>query len=98
MPLPHPRVELHIAVDNYAADKHPDVQAWLARHPRITLHFTPPSGSWRNMEIFFGIITRQGQTSCSRVAAQVREVRSRDTSRDVGRPGAAPDRCLHLHR
>jgi transposase len=56
----HPRVELHIVVDNYATHKHPDVQAWLARHPRITLHFTPTSGSWLNMvEIFFGIITRQ---------------------------------------
>jgi len=33
---------------------------WLARHPRITVHFTPTSGSWLNMvEIFFGIITRQ---------------------------------------
>ena len=56
----HPRVQLHIVVDNYATHKHPDVQAWLARHPRITLHFTPTSGSWLNMvEIFFGIITRQ---------------------------------------
>jgi transposase len=56
----HPRIELHIVVDNYATHKHPDVQAWLARHPRITLHFTPTSGSWLNMvEIFFGIITRQ---------------------------------------
>ena len=55
-----PRVELHIVADNYAAHKHPDVQAWLARHPRITLHFTPTSGSWLNMvEIFLGIITRQ---------------------------------------
>jgi hypothetical protein len=36
------------------------VRAWLERHPRITLHFTPTSGSWLNMvEIFFGIITRQ---------------------------------------
>jgi hypothetical protein len=36
------------------------VKAWLARHPRITLHFTPTSGSWLNLvEIFFGIITRQ---------------------------------------
>ena len=34
--------------------------AWLARNPRITMHFTPTSGSWLNMvEIFFGIITRQ---------------------------------------
>ena len=56
----YPRVRLHIVVDNYATHKHPDVQAWLARNPRITLHFTPTSGSWLNMvEIFFGIITRQ---------------------------------------
>jgi len=55
-----PRRKLHIVVDNYATHKHPDVQAWLAKHPRITLHFTPTSGSWLNMvEIFFGIITRQ---------------------------------------
>jgi hypothetical protein len=25
------------------------VRAWLARHPRITLHFTPTSGSWLNL-------------------------------------------------
>jgi transposase len=56
----YPRVRLHIVCDNYATRKHPDVQAWLARNPRITLHFTPTSGSWLNMvEIFFGIITRQ---------------------------------------
>jgi hypothetical protein len=36
------------------------VQAWLAKNPRVILHFTPTSGSWLNMvEIFFGIITRQ---------------------------------------
>jgi len=46
--------------DNYATHKHAAVKAWLARNPRITLHFTPTSGSWLNMaEIFFGIITRQ---------------------------------------
>jgi transposase len=56
----YPRVELHIVVDNYAAHKHPRVNAWLARNPRIMLHFTPTSGSWLNMvEIFFGIISRQ---------------------------------------
>ena len=37
-----------------------DVRAWLAKNPRIVIHFTPTSGSWLNMvEIFFGIITRQ---------------------------------------
>ena len=56
----YPRVRLHIVADNYATHKHPSVQAWLARNPRITMHFTPTSGSWLNMvEIFFGIITRQ---------------------------------------
>jgi len=56
----YPRVRLHIVADNYAAHKHPRVTAWLDRNPRITMHFTPTSGSWLNMvEIFFGIITRQ---------------------------------------
>jgi transposase len=56
----NPRVELHLVCDNYATHKHPVVKAWLARNPRITLHFTPTSGSWLNMvEIFFGIINRQ---------------------------------------
>jgi transposase len=56
----YPRVPLHLVCDNYATHKHPAVRAWLARHPRITLHFTPTSGSWLNLvEIFFGIITRQ---------------------------------------
>ena len=56
----YPRRRLHIVCDNYATHKHPTVKAWLARNPRITLHFTPTSGSWLNLvEIFFGIITRQ---------------------------------------
>jgi transposase len=56
----YPRKRLHLVVDNYATHKHPDVQAWLKKNPRVTLHFTPTSGSWLNMvEIFFGIITRQ---------------------------------------
>src|SRR5215207_8262691 len=56
----YPRKQLHIVCDNYATHKHPDVNRWLARNRRVTLHFTPTSGSWLNMvEIFFGIITRQ---------------------------------------
>jgi len=56
----YPRRELHVVCDNYATHKHPNVQAWLSKHPRVTLHFTPTSGSWLNMvEIFFGIITKQ---------------------------------------
>jgi len=56
----HPRRKLHVVCDNYATHKHPNILAWLAKNPRVTLHFTPTSGSWLNMvEIFFGIITRQ---------------------------------------
>lgn len=56
----YPRRELHIVVDNYRTHKHPEVEAWLEAHPRVTLHFTPTSGSWLNMvEVFFSIITRQ---------------------------------------
>jgi len=34
-------------LDNYATDKHVDVQAWLASHPRFHPHFTttPTSSS-----------------------------------------------------
>jgi transposase len=56
----YPRRELHVVVDNYHTHKHDDINQWLAQHPRITLHFTPTSGSWLNLvEVFFGIITRQ---------------------------------------
>ena len=56
----HPRVQLHVVADNYGTHSHLNVKAWLARHPRITLHFTPTGASWMNLvEIFFGIITRQ---------------------------------------
>jgi transposase len=56
----YPRVRLHVVADNYATHKHPKVRAWLEKNPRITMHFTPTSGSWLNLvEVFFGIITRQ---------------------------------------
>src|SRR5271169_2459622 len=50
--------ELHLIADNYATHKHPAVQAWLAKHPRFHMHFTPTSASWLNqVERFFGLIT-----------------------------------------
>jgi transposase len=56
----YPRRRLHIVLDNYHTHKHDDINQWLAKHPRITLHFTPTSASWMNLvEVFFSIITRQ---------------------------------------
>jgi transposase len=51
-------LDLHLIADNYATHKHPTVKAWLARHPRVHMHFTPTSASWLNqVERFFGLIT-----------------------------------------
>ena len=56
----YPRRQLHVVLDNYATHKHAKVQAWLAKHPRVQLHFTPTYASWLNMvEVFFAIIERQ---------------------------------------
>ena len=41
----YPRRKLHIVCDNYATHKHPAVTSWLDSNKRITLHFTPTSGS-----------------------------------------------------
>ena len=46
--------DIHLILDNYATHKHAKVKAWLARHPRFHLHFTPTSASWMNLvERFF---------------------------------------------
>ena len=51
---------LHLIADNYATHKHPNVQHWLAKHPRFQMHFTPTSASWLNMvERFFRDITTE---------------------------------------
>lgn len=53
-------LELHLIVDNYSTHKHRKVKAWLARHPRYHLHFTPTYASWLNqVERWFGLITQR---------------------------------------
>ena len=53
-------LDVHLIADNYATHKHPAVKAWLKRHPRFHMHFTPTSASWLNqVERFFGKITGQ---------------------------------------
>jgi len=51
-------VPLHLVIDNYGTHQHPNVQAWLKRHRRFKLHFTPTSGSWLNLvERWFAELT-----------------------------------------
>jgi transposase len=53
-------LDLHLIIDNYATHNHARVKAWLKRHPRVRLHFTPTSASWLNqVERFFGLITEE---------------------------------------
>ena len=48
-------LEVHVVCDNLATHKTPVIQAWLARHPRFRLHFTPTGSSWINqVERWFG--------------------------------------------
>jgi len=42
-------LQVHLICDNYATHKHPDVKAWLAKHRRFHVHFTPTSSSWLNL-------------------------------------------------
>jgi len=75
----YPRRRLHVALDNDHTHKHDDINQRLATHPRITLHFTPTSGSWLNLvEVFFGIITRQAirRGSFENVKALVTAIRA----------------------
>jgi transposase len=53
-------LEVHLIADNYGTHKHPKVKAWLARHPRYHMHYTPTYSSWLDqVERWFGLITQQ---------------------------------------
>jgi transposase len=56
----YPGRALHCIVDNSSTHSTPAVQAWLAAHPRVQLHFTPTGASWLNLvEGWFSILTRK---------------------------------------
>lgn len=78
-------LDIHLIQDNYATHKHPNVMAWLARHPRFKSHFTPTSSSWMNLvERFFADLTadviRAG--SFGSVAELVRDIKAYLTDRN----------------
>jgi len=51
-------LDIHLILDNYGTHKTPLIHRWLARHPRVSLHFTPTGASWLNLvERWFGILT-----------------------------------------
>jgi transposase len=55
-----PELDIHIIADNLATHKHAKVKAWLAKNPRVHLHFIPTSSSWLNLvERFFGELSQR---------------------------------------
>jgi transposase len=53
-------LDLHLIADNYGTHKHPEVREWLAKHPRLHMHFVPTSSSWLNLvERFFRDISEE---------------------------------------
>jgi hypothetical protein len=51
-------LDVHLVCDNLATHKTPAIRAWLQRHPRFHLHFTPTGSSWINqVERWFGFLT-----------------------------------------
>ena len=71
-------LDVHLVCDNYGTHKTPAINAWLARHPRFHMHFTPTSSSWINqVERWFGFITdelirRGSHTSVQALEADIR--------------------------
>jgi transposase len=53
-------LDLHLILDNSSTHKTSEILAWLAEHPRFTLHFTPTSASWLNaVESWFSQLERR---------------------------------------
>jgi transposase len=53
-------LDVHLVCDNYATHKTPAIKAWLAKHPRFHVHFTPTGSSWINqVERWFAFLTDQ---------------------------------------
>ncbi|MFG3702896.1 IS630 family transposase [Micromonospora sp. NPDC047620] len=51
-------LDVHLVCDNYATHNTAEIKAWLARHPRFHIHFTPTGSSWINqVERWFGLLT-----------------------------------------
>ncbi|MHB6912775.1 IS630 family transposase [Streptomyces sp. DB-54] len=71
-------LEVHLVCDNYATHNTPEIKAWLGKHPRFHVHFTPTGSSWINqVERWFGLLTdkliRRGvHTSVKALEADIR--------------------------
>ena len=60
----HPKRRLEVILDNL--NTHKKNEEWLARHPKVTFHYTPTRASWLNqVEGWFSILQGQSLTGAS---------------------------------
>ena len=59
-PAVPPQLEVHLILDNYGTHKTALIHRWLAKRPRLHVHFTPTSASWINLvERWFAALTEK---------------------------------------
>ena len=65
---------VHVICDNASTHKAPEIQRWLKRHRRFTLHYTPTYSSWLNqVERWFSeLTTKKLRRSTHRCVAELR--------------------------
>ena len=72
-------LDVHLIMDNYGTHKTLLIRNWLAKRPRVHVHFTPTYGSWLNLvERWFAELTnkqlRRGvHRSVSQLKTAIRE-------------------------
>jgi transposase len=72
-------LDIHLICDNYGTHKTPAIKAWLARHPRFHMHFTPTGSSWINqVERWFGFLSDQKIRRGAHKSVQALEADIRD--------------------
>jgi hypothetical protein len=83
--------EVHVVVGNLGTHFTLGVRDWLAANPNITFHRTPVEASWINqIEIWFGLITRQAIRRGTFSSVNNSSLRSRTTSPTVNRSPGPP--------
>jgi transposase len=74
-----PELELHLILDNTAAQKTALSQRWVLKRPRVHLHFAPTSAWWINVvECWFSLLQRHARTQAAFASTDALQVALRD--------------------
>jgi transposase len=66
---------VHVVCDNASTHKAPEIQRWLKRHRRFSIHYTPTYSSWLNQveRWFCELTTKKLRRSTHRCVAELRQ-------------------------